>query len=83
MRLDVVRIGNSRGIRLPKAIIEQCGFGDAVDVTVRKGTLHVTAARRSRHGWGERFKAMAESGHDEPIDGGASPTTFDRTEWTW
>ena len=32
MKVQIVRIGNSKGIRLPKVVIEQCGFGDAAEL---------------------------------------------------
>jgi antitoxin MazE len=83
MKLDIVRIGNSKGIRLPKALMEQCGFDRSVDVVVRDGTLHVKAARRARQGWDERFRAMAERGDDVLVDGESPPTEFDRSDWTW
>jgi hypothetical protein len=39
MRLELIRIGNSRGIRMPKPLIAQCGLGDIVEVRVTEEGL--------------------------------------------
>src|SRR5207244_7063310 len=39
VRANIVRIGNSRGLRIPRALLDQCGIGDAVDLTVEDGRL--------------------------------------------
>jgi hypothetical protein len=41
MKAHVVRIGNSRGIRIPKSVIEQCQLHGAVDLIVQQGQLVV------------------------------------------
>ena len=30
MRVEIIRIGNSKGLRIPKAVLEQCGIKTAV-----------------------------------------------------
>jgi antitoxin component of MazEF toxin-antitoxin module len=37
MKAAVVRIGNSRGVRIPKALLEQCRFRDTVELEVEDG----------------------------------------------
>ena len=39
MKTRIVRIGNSRGIRIPKPLIEQAGLGDEVEISVKDGSL--------------------------------------------
>lgn len=82
MRVNVVRIGNSRGLRLPKAILEQCGIGDEVDLVIEDGQLVVRPVRRVREGWAEAARTMAARGDDRLLDA-ESPTTFDEREWEW
>ena len=82
MRVNVVQIGNSRGLRIPKPILEQCGIGDAVDLTVEEGHLVVRPLRRPREGWAEAARAMAAQGDDALLDP-APPTAFDKSEWEW
>ncbi len=82
IRTRFVAIGNSRGLRVPKVIIEQLGLGGEVDLTVEKGRLVVQAAQQSRDGWDEAFKAMSKQGDDALMDPPQS-TRWDKDEWKW
>ena len=83
MKLDLVRIGNSRGIRIPKPLIEQCGFGDTVELLVEENRLVIVPQRRPRQGWKEKF-AAAGSSADDPLPLEPLPANeFDDEEWTW
>lgn len=69
MKVKLVRIGNSRGLRLPKAVIRQCGFGEAVDLAVERGVLVVRPAEGpAREGWRDAFGRMAAHGDDRLLD---------------
>ena len=48
----IVRIGNSRGIRVPKLLLDQADLPDEVELRLEPGRLVVTAAKRTRDGWG-------------------------------
>ena len=81
MRARLVRIGNSRGIRLPKPIIQQVGLTGEIDVRVRDGAVIIRPAGKPRSGWAEAAKHMRMRGDqliDEPI-----PSSFDEKEWQW
>jgi antitoxin MazE len=83
MTVNLVRIGNSKGIRIPKPIIEQCGFGDTVRLRVQNGRLVILPDKQPRQGWAEEFRRAAKAGHDQLILEGAKPNAFDREEWEW
>lgn len=84
VRAKLVRIGNSRGIRIPKVVVEQAGLKETVELEVRKGQLLVRSARRAREGWEKQFRAMAEQGDDAPIwDDARSLTSWDERDWKW
>jgi len=83
MRTELVRIGNSRGIRIPKPIIEQCGLGESVEVRVENDCLIISAERRPRQGWGDAFRASGHSAHDELMLESTESNEFDRKEWRW
>jgi len=55
MRARIVRIGNSRGIRIPKAVIDECGLGDIVELSVEDGSVVIRPAELPRQGWDEAF----------------------------
>jgi antitoxin MazE len=84
MRVELVRIGNSRGIRIPKALIEQCGFGDAVELRVEQDRLVIAPERPARQGWKAAFAAaQSSSARDASPFEALPPNEFDDTEWTW
>jgi antitoxin MazE len=53
MKAGLVWIGNSRGIRLPKSVIEEAGLTDEVEIRVQKGAVVIGAAVRPRSGWAD------------------------------
>jgi antitoxin MazE len=84
MKAELVRIGNSRGIRIPKPLIEQYGFGDTVELLIEKDRLIITRSRPPRAGWQEAFTAAAPSAETEPLLlESLSPNEFDQEEWNW
>lgn len=50
MRIPVISIGNSKGLRLPKTIIELCGFGHEVELEVYSNTLIIRPVNSHKHG---------------------------------
>jgi antitoxin MazE len=83
MKTELVRIGNSRGVRIPKPLIEQCGLGETVDLRVENDRLIISPGRRPREGWAEAFRAAGSSREDELLMERAGPNEFDREEWKW
>ena len=82
MKVEMVAIGNSRGIRIPKPLIEACGFGDTVELRVEKKRLFIEAGSRPRRGWENAFQAAGPSGEDELLVDGQQ-NEFDRKDWRW
>ena len=84
MRTRIVKIGNSQGVRIPKALLEESGLQGEVDMSVRDGVLLITALGQPRQGWSEAFRHMAQQGDDELLDGGiATSDSFDAEAWEW
>jgi antitoxin MazE len=82
MKTRLVRIGNSRGIRLPKPIIEEAGLSDEVEVRVREGAIIIAPSVVPRSGWAQAAKQLRERGEDRLLDL-PTPTRFDEKEWEW
>ena len=78
----IVRIGNSRGIRVPKGLLDQAQLPEEVEVQAEHGRLVVRAARGPRAGWAEAARAMHARGEDELLDAPTS-TRFDDKDWQW
>jgi antitoxin MazE len=85
MRAKLVRIGNSRGIRIPKAMIDELALGDEVELTVKKGEIVVSRVRKVREGWAEDAKRMVERGEDGIVwpEMDLYQTDFVKNEWYW
>ena len=82
LRTQIVKIGNSRGVRLPKVLIDQMGFDNEVEILVQRGQIVLRRVAHPRHDWDEQFHAMSKSGDDRLIDEPIS-TKWDRSEWKW
>ena len=82
MKSRIIRIGNSRGIRVPKALLEQAQLPEEVELQAEPGRLIVRAARRPRAGWAEAAATMRRQGDDRLLDPPAV-TAFDAEEWRW
>ncbi len=69
MQINVVKIGNSRGIRIPKKVLDQCQVADALELTVQNDEIVLTPVhRKPREGWAEAFGASAREYGEEPLD---------------
>lgn len=82
MRSRLIRIGNSRGVRLPKPVIEEAGLEEEVELQVRGSAVVISSRRKPRSGWADAARRMHEAGDDRLLDK-ATPTRFDREEWRW
>ncbi len=82
MKVDIIPIGNSRGIRIPKALLEQCGFSNSADVAIEDNHLVLRPSTSARKGWGKSFSAMTAH-HDDTLLDSHRSTAFDESEWQW
>ena len=80
----IVKIGNSKGIRIPKVLLDQAALGDEIEIEVQGDQLIVRSARGPRQGWNERFAEMASLGDDKLLDSEViSLSNWDKDEWEW
>jgi antitoxin MazE len=78
----IVRIGNSRGIRVPKVLLEQAELPEEVELSAEPGRLIVSASHPPRADWEDAARAMQEAGDDQLLDR-STPTRFDEEAWEW
>jgi antitoxin MazE len=84
VRTHLIRIGNSQGIRIPKALIEQAHLSRDVEIVVHESGLMVRAVSRPRAGWATAFEHMAVTGDDALLDEESLVASdWDETEWQW
>ncbi len=82
MKSHLIRIGNSRGVRIPKVLLEQLGFSDEVEMAVEADRLVIRSARRPREGWEDQFRVMHERGDDRPSEEFPA-SAWDEQQWEW
>jgi antitoxin MazE len=85
MKTSLIKIGNSRGIRIPKPIFVACGFENEVELEVKDNALIIRSERKARSGWSEAFQSMRQQGDDALIDEDAwsQSSQWDANEWEW
>ncbi len=67
MEVSVVKIGNSRGIRFSKTIIERYNIHDTVEMILDKGHIIIKPLAKPRKGWDKAFIQMHANGDDKLI----------------
>ncbi len=82
MKTQIVTIGNSQGIRIPKILLEQSSLQSEVELEVCSEGILIRPAKRTRDGWDAEFKSVSESDDDEMPDEDI-PSSFDRKKWQW
>ncbi len=84
MKTRIVAIGNSRGVRVPKPLLDQTGLSGEVEISAEGGALVIRPARRPRAGWAAAFHEMARRGDDALLDHAAPGlSAWDEGEWEW
>jgi len=64
MEIQVIKIGNSKGILLSKVLLERYKFGKKIEVVMKPNHLELRPVKSVRQGWDEKFKEMHEQGED-------------------
>ncbi|QOI96559.1 MAG: AbrB/MazE/SpoVT family DNA-binding domain-containing protein [Flammeovirgaceae bacterium] len=73
----VRKIGNSRGILFPKAILDEGGIVDTVKITVKNNVIIITPGdKKQKKAWSD-FKRVKREKADFVAN------TFDAKEWEW
>ena len=83
MRAEIIRIGNSKGLRIPKAVLQQCGMKNSVNLLVEGHMLIVTPCEEARTGWEKGFQLMAKNEDDNLLDMNFTGHSWDEEEWQW
>ena len=83
-RTHIIRIGNSRGIRIPRLLLEQAGMSGEVQLEAMVDRIVIRPSRLPRQDWEDGFKAMGQQGDDRWVDGMSPPqASWDETDWEW
>ncbi|MGB7068549.1 MAG: hypothetical protein WBD22_03585 [Pyrinomonadaceae bacterium] len=82
MKTQIIQIGNSQGIRIPKILLEETKLTGDVELEICPEGILVRNIQKPRAHWDEAFRSMAENDEADLIDP-ASSTTFEKKEWQW
>ena len=84
IKVKIIRIGNSKGIRLSKSLIEQYNMKDELLLETKKDSIVIRPAKNVRAGWEKSFKKMRLQGDDVLLDKGPEiESEWDKEEWEW
>lgn len=67
MDISIVKIGNSKGIRLSKTLLEKYNIKDTVELILEKGYIILKPKATPRKGWEKAFKKMHANNDDKPL----------------
>jgi antitoxin MazE len=82
MKAQIVQIGNSQGIRIPKVLLEESGIRGDVELEICPDGILIRNVSKPRSDWDRRFSRLSD--HDDDVAAvDAAPSTFEATEWQW
>ena len=82
LKTQIIQIGNSRGVRIPKVWLEQLKLGSEVEMAMQADQIVIRPTHRAREGWAEQFRALASKSDTGLLDE-ITPTEWDEAEWEW
>lgn len=84
IKVKLIRIGNSKGIRLFKSLIEQYNMKDEVLLEAKKDSIVIRPVENPRAGWEKSFEKMRLKGDDVLLDKGTElESEWNQAEWQW
>lgn len=82
MKAQIIQIGNSQGIRIPKMMLEESGISGEVELEVQPEGILIRNISKPRSTWNAIFRSLEETDEDSPLDPNSS-TVFEKKEWQW
>ena len=82
MKTKLIPIGNSRGVRIPKPLLEEAGLREDVEIEVVQSGIMIRGVDAPRAGWAAAAERIRERNEAELLDEPIA-TVFDETEWAW
>ncbi len=83
MILKVIDIGNSKGIRLPQALIKNYSIEKEIKVELNEDGILLKPIKNAREGWEGQFKSALAAQSDDDKSWQEPSNKFDEEEWQW
>jgi len=81
MKAQIIQIGNSQGIRIPKAVLEETKISGEVELEVCPDGILIRNIQKPRGNWDAAFKSLSDADDDLQIT--SNSTGFEKKEWQW
>lgn len=82
MKAQIIQIGNSQGIRIPKMLLEETRLAGEVELEIFEGGILIRSVQKPRGNWDAVFKSMEDSDDDATLESKVG-TEFEKKEWQW
>ena len=84
MKTNLIQIGNSKGIRIPKSLIEQFNLTEGIELIPSAQGLLIASTVKPRKSWEDSFKkAVVSKNSAENSEWQNISNGFDKEEWSW
>ncbi|MCX6170853.1 MAG: AbrB/MazE/SpoVT family DNA-binding domain-containing protein [Ignavibacteriales bacterium] len=85
MKTKIIKIGNSRGIRIPKSLIDHSGLKSEIELEIVDGQIVIKPISKTRDSWEKAFQKMVINKDDILLDKDSLPeqSKWDKEEWEW
>ena len=81
MKAQIIKIGNSHGIRIPKAVLEETKMSGDVELEVTNEGILIRNIKKPRADWDAVFKSLSDK--DDDLQLGRASTSFEKKDWQW
>jgi antitoxin MazE len=83
MKIKLINIGNSKGVRLSKALIQQYNISEDIQLELRENGILLKPVSKPRTGWLEQFEKAVKPTESQEKNWNEAGNQFDEEEWTW
>ena len=81
MKAQIIKIGNSHGIRIPKAVLEEMKMSGDVELEVTNEGILIRNIKKPRADWDAVFRSLSDKDDDLQLARPASG--FEKKDWQW
>ena len=81
MNAQIIKIGNSHGIRIPKAVLEETRISGEVELEVTGEGILIRNIKKPRSDWDAAFKSLNEG--DDDLQLSRPTSSFEKKDWQW
>ncbi|MBI3370477.1 MAG: hypothetical protein HY017_01800 [Betaproteobacteria bacterium] len=78
MRTTLRKLGNSRGVLIPAALLAECGITDAIELRLEGRSIIIEPAKPSREAWFDHRSTGGEKDAWQRL-----PPDADNEDWEW